>query len=201
MNARENLAELSDFLAGDLTLELAAVARPRESQGAPEYRSIALARQAEQFFRDVVNDCVGRHLSPLSWSVREIDPTYKPDQTDVEWQRLVDLLPVSSTITRLSNLSSTEPFRSKDDDYKSRLSYWAAVMSDADGRQAFFFRAFSAKAELKRKRGAALVARDGAFGLVEDSIFVFDDVVDCFVFGEFVYVLRRRDFRRIFDQM
>lgn len=104
-------------------------------------------------------------------------------------------------VDKLTNLSALTPFDGTDEAYKKRLSYWAAVLTHRDGRQAFFFRSFSAQSELKRKRGAAMVSRHGTFTVVEETIFLFDDQIDCFVFDDYVYVLRKRDFRRIFDQL
>jgi hypothetical protein len=75
------------------------------------------------------------------------------------------------------------------------------ILTADDGRQAFFFRAFSASAELSRKRGAAFITRNGELHRVEDRIFLFDEAIDCFVFGDYLYVIRKRAYRRIFDQL
>ncbi len=80
------------------------------------------------------------------------------------------------------------------------MLFWVASRSRGDER-AFFFRAFSASAELKRKRVAALVSRDGPFHLIEEQIFLFDENIDCIVFQDHVFVLRKQDYRRIFDQL
>jgi len=45
------------------------------------------------------------------------------------------------------------------------------------------------------------VARNGTFHRVAERIFLFDEAIDCFVFGDFLLVLRKRDYRRIFDQL
>lgn len=200
MNARTNLTDLAEFLDDTLELEAATISRGR-SDGIPEARALSLANDAEQFFANVVGVRVSDKLDPLAWAIKKLDPLYKPEPDEIEWQRLDALDPVAYMVGRLANLSAAAPFDDADEAYKKRLSYWAAVLTHRDGRQAFFFRSFTAAAELSRKRGAALVSRHGTFSVVEEAIFVFDDQIDCFVFGDYVYVIRKRDFRRIFDQL
>ena len=201
MTAKANLTDLSDFLDEQLTLEAATVAKAAKVDDPPEARVLPLADSAEQFFASIIDQRVKDRLDPLAWSVKRLDPIYKPDADEVEWQRTSDLDPVVYATDKLKNLSALAPFDDADEKYKRRLIYWAVVLTANDGRQAFFFRSFSGSAELKRKKGAALVSRHGSFSRVEESIFLFDDNVDCFVFGDFIYVIRKRDFRRIFDQI
>jgi hypothetical protein len=70
-----------------------------------------------------------------------------------------------------------------------------------DENHAYFFRRFSSSAELKRKKKAAMVLKSGTFHMVGDRIFLFDELVDCFVYGGYVFVLRKSDYRSIFEQM
>jgi hypothetical protein len=200
LTARSTLAELADFLGDPLDLDAATFARSR-GDAPPEPRALSLAGDAEGFFRDVIATRVGDLLSPLAWALKRLDPLYKPDDDEVEWQRLDALDPVAYAIGKLANTSATLPFDGGDEAYKQRLIYWAVTLTHTDGRQAQFFRSFTASAELKRKRGAAFVSRNGTFTVVEDAIFLFDDQIDCFAFGDYVYILRKRDFRRIFDQL
>jgi hypothetical protein len=200
VTAKDTLAELSDFLNDDFEVEVATVARG-QGNGPPELRALSLADDAEQFFADVIVARVAEQLDPMAWSVKKLDPLYKPEPDEIEWQRLDALDPVTYAVDKLENLSALVPFDGTQEAYKKRLSYWAAVLTHEDGRQAFFFRSFSPQSELKRKRGAALVSRQGTFSVVEETIFLFDDQIDCFVFGDYVYIVRKRDFRRIFDQL
>ena len=198
MSAKATLAELSDFLRTDLDVEVATAARTNDG-GTPQLRALSLANDAEQFFADVVAARIADQID--SWSIMKFDPIYKPEPDEIEWQRLDALDPVVYAVDKLDNLSALAPFDGTDDAYKKRLSYWAAVLTGGNGRQAFFFRSFSPQSELKRKRGAALVSRQGTFSVVDETIFLFDDQIDCVVFGDYVYVVRKRDFRRIFDQL
>lgn len=43
--------------------------------------------------------------------------------------------------------------------------------------------------------------RDGTFTSVKERIFLLDQTVDCFVWEGLLFVLRKNDFRRIFDQL
>lgn len=201
MPARETLDELADLLEEDLELEAVTVAKPPASSSPPEARVLSLGEDAAQYFRDLIGSAVEYQLRPLAFNLRHLDPVYKAEREDLEWEHLTDVDAVRYAVSRLENLSPFAPFDDSDEAYKRRLSYWAVVLTASDGRQAFFFRAFSASAELSRKPGAAFVARGGEFHVVEERIFLFDRAIDCFVYGEYLYVLRKRDYRRIFDQL
>lgn len=202
MTADSNLTDLGTFLTGQLTLEAATVARPARSAQTPDGRAMSLAGDAEKFFRGIVETQVTSKLSGVAaWTLKPLDPIYKPDPGEVEWEQTAAIPEVVYATTQLSNTSSLSPFDPRDTKYKRRLRYWAVVLTDANGKQAFFFRKFTEQAELKRKRGAALINRSGSFTRVDDEIFLFDDDLDCFVFAGYVYVLRKLDFRRIFDQI
>jgi hypothetical protein len=197
MSARDTLTDLADFFERDPRLQLATVAKPPAPDAPPEARVLALSDDAKAFFASTIDARVRVKLS--EWSLRQLDPTYKPDAGTVEWAQTADVEAVDFATSRAENLSPLAPFRSGDDEYKKRLSYWVAILTVGE-QKAYFFRAFSAAAELKKKRGMALVSHNGTFGTVEEEIFLFDDSIDCFVFGDYLYVLRKNDYRRIFDQ-
>lgn len=197
--ARADLTALAEF-AADPALDLSCVTMAR-ADPAPEARALSLRDAAETYFRDVITNRVLSTLDPLAWNLRKLDAVYKPDPGDLEWRPLDELPPVQYAIAKMANPSSLAPFTAQDAEYKRRLLYRAMGLRAADGRAAHFFRAFSAAAELERKRGAAFVLRDGTFDRVRDAIFLIDDQIDCFVFGEHVFVSRKREYRKIFDQM
>ncbi|MEX2197070.1 MAG: Kiwa anti-phage protein KwaB-like domain-containing protein [Thermoleophilaceae bacterium] len=199
MTAKTALEELRDFFEDEPDLEAATVARGKGGSAVPEVRVLNLAGDAQEFFRAVVKSAVVDKIG--RWSLKKLDPLYKPDPDEVEWERTADIEAVELAVDRYRNLSPLAQFDAGDDAYKKRLLYWVVVLSHTDGRQAFFFRSFTASAELERKRGAALVAREGTFRRVEERIFLFEDTIDCFVFDDFLYVVRKRDYRRIFDQL
>jgi hypothetical protein len=201
VNAKDNLADLAALLREPTELEAATVARPPRGSDVPEVRVLSLASDAEDFFRGVIHERVESKLDPLVWTLKKLDPLYKPDPGEVEWERTQEIDPLLYAIGKLENLSAVAPFDQSDEQYKQRLLYWAVALTASDGRRVFFFRSFTAAAELKRKRGAALVSQNGSFTRVESAIFLFDDDIDCFVYGDYTYVVRKRDFRRIFDQM
>jgi hypothetical protein len=199
MTAREALDELKVFLAESPDLEVATVAAAQEQDGQPEARVLALADDAENFFRSVISSAVVDQL-PNS-SLKALDPVYKPEKDVIEWAQATEVEAIQLTVTRYANLSPLAPFQPKDKAYIRRLRFWVGVLTDRKGRQAYFFRAFSSASELQRKRGAAMVLRDGSFTKVDEQIFLFDDSIDCFVFEGYLFVLRKNDYRRIFDQL
>jgi hypothetical protein len=199
MTAQETLDELASFLAAGPPLEAATVARPETLGGMQEARVLNLAEDAEVFFRETIQTAVVECLP--QWSLKELDPVYKPESHEIEWSEASDVQAIELARDRYANLGPFTPFQAADESYVRRLLFWVCVLTGSGGRRAFFFRAFSSAAELRRKPFTALVNRDGAFTKVDEHIFLFDDKIDCVVFGDYLFVLRKKDYRRIFDQL
>lgn len=197
--AHEVLQGLQEFFDAGPELEAATAARSNGDDGTLDGRFVALADDAEEHFRRVIAETVLDEMP--AWDLRRLDPLYKPDARVVEWQRASDLPTVRFAEERYSDLNPLTPFDPGDEEYKRRLVYWVCVLTGADGRKAFFFRAFSSSAELARKAATAMFLRGGTLTKVRERIFLFDNAVDCFVFDGYLYVLRKVDFRRIFDQL
>lgn len=199
MTVEDALEQLSAFVKSAPPLEAAAVARSIDTDGRHEARVLSLANDAESFFRDTIQKAVVDQLP--NWSLRALDPVYKPETHEVEWSEAANVQAIELARNRYANLGPLDSFHVADDDYLKRLLFWVCVLTGADDRRAFFFRAFSASSELQRKKATALVNRDGAFTKVRERIFLFDERVDCVVFDEYLFVLNKKDFRRVFDQL
>jgi hypothetical protein len=199
MTAREALDELTTFIASSPDLEVATVAAPQKRDDQPEARVLSLADDAESFFRSVIVSAVVDRLSDSS--LRALDPVYKPEKDVIEWAQASEIEAIQLAVSRYANLSPLASFQPNDKAYIRRLRFWVGVLTDRQGRKAYFFRAFSSASELQRKRGAAMVLRDGSFTKVDEQIFLFDDSIDCFVFEGLLFVIRKNDYRRIFDQL
>jgi Domain of unknown function (DUF4868) len=201
MKPQEALEALNERLGGEPLLQVGTVARGAKKDDPPECRVLNLSGDATQRFRKIINDAVGAKLDPLKWALKKLDPVYKPELgVEIEWVRLDEVPAVVQAVDRLDNLAGLAAVDESDVGHIRRLLYWGATVGPEDDR-AYFFRHFTAAAELKRKRSAAMVLKQGTFSLVEDRIFLFDEEVDCFVYGGHVFVLRKRDYRSIFDQM
>lgn len=199
MTAAEALQALAEFIADDPDLEAATVAKPLERDGPPEARALNLAGDAEDFFRELLDAAVADRIE--DWTLKKLEVIYKPDPDELEWDRTADIEAIQAAVDRYSNVSPLPPFSPGDEAYKSRLQYWVCVLTGSDGRKAYFFRSFSASAELQRKRLGALVSKNGTFQLVKDRIFLFDEAVDAFVFEGYLFVISKTRYRRIFDQL
>ncbi len=198
MTAHDALHALRDFLRANPQIEVATVARPTTRDGLHDARYLPLEASAQAFFRTITADAViGQPQAP---QLQRLDPTYKPERDTIEWAPLAEVEAVRVACERYANLSPLGPFVPGDEAYKKRLLFWVAARASGTER-AYFFRAFSAASELKRKKGAALVSRDGSFHRVEEQIFLFDENIDCFVFQDYLFVLRKNEYRRIFDQL
>jgi Kiwa KwaB-like protein len=197
MTAAETFTALQEFLRANPPIELATVSRPAGRELQQEARYLPMEASAEAFFRRITTEAIIDSPNP---DLRPLDPTYKPERGTIEWAELADVDAVRIAAETYASLSILSPFQPGDESYKRRLRFWVA-RREAQGERAFFFRAFSASAELKRKRGAAFVSHDGAFRRIEQHIFLFDENVDCVVFGGYLFVLRKADYRRIFDQL
>lgn len=202
MTPQEALKSLATLLQVEPQLQVATVARGAKKADPPEARILNLAGDAKQQFRMIIRDAVAANLDPLRWDLKPYDPVYKPEPggVEVEWIKLDQVGAVSQATDRLDNLAGLAGFDGTDPAYIRRLSYWGAAIGAAADR-AYVFRRFSASAELKRKRKLALVLKSGTFHLVEERIFLFDEEIDCLVYDEYVFILRKRDYRAIFEQM
>jgi len=201
VNPTKTLEALASFLEAGPDLQAATVAKPARKDNSPETRSLNLAEDAERFFHGVIERAVGSNLGPLAWMVRDYDPLYKPDREEVEALEVAAVPALALATSRLDDLAPLAAFDGADDSYTRRLQYWGVVLTAPDGTNAYFFHGFVGAAELHRKRGAALRLKAGTFHHVEERIFLFADGVDCFVFGDYVFVLQKGRFRSLFDQL
>jgi Kiwa protein KwaB-like len=201
LTPEQALGGLAALIGGGPGLSVATVAgRPSDSDP-PELRTLNLAGDAQIHFLETIAVSVGAQLDPLGWTLRAYDPVYKPDENELEWLELAEVDAVQQACGRFENLAPNLPFNETDDAYVRRLQYWGATLEGGDGQRAYFFRKFTSSAQLRNKSWTAMVQRDGSFQTVEERIFLFDRKVDCFVFGGYVFILRKQDYRRIFDQM
>jgi hypothetical protein len=196
----QELGALQGFIAGRPPLGVAVVASTPATDPRPgEPQTLSLAGDARDYFYDVIDRAIGVPIQRNLWRLRPLDPVYKPDALDLEFAALGDVPAVALACNSYGNLGPYGEFTGNDD-FVKRLAHYVAVLGAPGGDQAFFYRSFSSSAELRRKRGAALARRDGQFARVEDKIFVFDDAIDCFVYRDVLFVIRKGDYRRVFDQ-
>jgi Domain of unknown function (DUF4868) len=198
VTARETLDELKGFFAEHPDLDVATVARPAAGSGQHEARVLPLAGDAQAFFREMIGTVVIDRLP--QWSLKRLDPVYKPEVGEVQWANVTEVDAIRLARDRYANLGPFQPFRPEDEQYKRRLLFWVCVLTGTH-RRAYFFRAFSSASELQRKRRVAMVSKGGVFTKVDEHIFLFDDKIDCLVVGDYLFVLRKNDYRRIFDQL
>jgi hypothetical protein len=91
-----------------------------------------------------------------------------------------------------------DDFDDRDDRFVKALQYYGLVIETEDERRAVAFRALSSKQELARSRFFGVVARHGVYDEVESRIFLFDDFVDCVLYGSHLFILRKTFFQQIF---
>jgi Domain of unknown function (DUF4868) len=202
MKPQEALTALAEVLKDEPKLQVATIAKGAKKGDPSEARILKLADDAERQFRAIIAGAVQAKLDPLAWTLKKFDPVYKPESggVEVEWINLNEMAAVSQATDRLDNLSGLAGFDASDSKFLRRLAYWGAAVGNGDDR-AYFFRRFSSASELKRKSKAAMVVKGGTFHLVEERIFLFDQAIDCFAYDEYVFVIRKSDFRSIFEQM
>jgi hypothetical protein len=197
VSAQEAFDALADLLRASPPIEIATVAKPARGEDQQQARHLPLRDSADAFFRRITAEAVIDATEP---ELRPLDITHKPEPGTIEWVELDQVDAVKAATERFASLGVLSSFEPNDEAYKKRLLFWLARRW-AGGEQAFFFRAFSASAELKRKNFAAIALHDGAFARIEEQIFMFDENIDCVVFGGYIFVLRKGDYRRIFDQL
>jgi hypothetical protein len=195
----QELQALEAFILTSPPIGVAVVAAAPDTGTATEPQTLSLAGDARDYFYSVIENAVRDPISKNKWRPIALNPVYKPELTDVEYVEVANVSAVELACQSYANLGPYSEFTG-DDAYVMRLTHYVAVLGAPGGEQAFFFRSFSASAELKRKRGAAIARRAGQFARVEEKIFVFDEAIDCFVFRGILFVIRKGDYRRVFDQ-
>jgi hypothetical protein len=195
----EDLTALAELIASRPPLGVAVIAKPqRQGASLGEAATLSLGGDAQDFFHGVLAKSVVKPVRGDAWRLRPRDPVYKPEVDEVEYVGLDNAPAVKLAIERYGNLGPFDEFTG-DDAFVKQLRYYVAVLGAPGDAQAFFFRSFTDSSELRRKRGAALMRRGGQFSVVEERIFLFDEAVDCIVFRDWLFVLRKGDYRRIFD--
>lgn len=131
----------------------------------------------------------------------EYDPGYKPDAHEICYVSLNAMKPVKSIIEEVSTVDQAELF-DEDEDFIGRLRFYAIIV-EGKSERAIFFHSYSPKKELTRSHWMLLRSYDGIYDRVKRKIFALDEEgqVDCFYFGDYLFVRDVRQFERIFGYL
>lgn len=200
MTPTDDLRALATLVSNRPPLGVAVVGRPKKPDDAIDQpQSLSLSDDAKEHFYSTIEKAVAKPIADEKLKLVEHDPLYKPESFEVEHAPLADLPALELAADTYKNLGPLGEFTG-DSDFVETLRYYVAVFGPPGGEQAWFFRSFTARSELQRKRGAALMRQGGQFDTVDEKIFVFDEAVDCAVYKQQVFIFRKLDFRRVFDQ-
>lgn len=200
--AQQAFDELLSSLMDEEEVEVGAFAVNDESERSVRGRSVNLTDAAEDVFRHIFRNALDlrQEKKEHKWMLRPYDAIYKPEDDEVEWLPLGAVEPVAEAVERMNDLNGLSPLDESDEAFIGGLTYWG-LKTGQPGKSAYVFRRFVRSAELSRNRRSALILRRGAFDRATERIFLFDNNVDCIVFKGYVFVLRKRDFRLMFEQM
>jgi Domain of unknown function (DUF4868) len=125
------------------------------------------------------------------------DPGYTPDWNEISYIELSEHESIAELISQVSQVQQAELFH-EDDEIVEHLRFYAIVVSPSARRQAVFFRTYSPKKELTRRGGFAALLGRGHYNKVDTKIFLFDHQIDCFSWGNYLFIQNVAAFQRIF---
>jgi hypothetical protein len=191
MPPQQAIQTLPEIFAGDPAVNVLVAAEPGENvviQRLNLRRDLAAeflaAAQAANPNADVV--------------LRPYDPGYTPDWNEVCYVDLAEYEAIAELIRQISQVQQADMFREQDE-IVDHLRFYAIVISPNARRQAVFFRTYSPKKELTRRAGFAALLSHGHYDKVETKIFLFDNQVDCFSWGGYLFIHNVVAFQRIFN--
>ncbi len=200
MTAEDTLQDLLRFMK---TAKKASLLMGAESGDEPESEPIVQRVQLEttlatEFVEDARSLVAEMAEDPV---LLEYDPGYKPDAHELCYVNLDAMKLVKSIIEDVSTIDQVELF-DEDEDFIGRLRFYAVVVEGKSDR-AIFFHSYNAKKELTRSHWMLLRSYDGVYDRVKRKIFALDEEgqVDCFWFGDQVFIRDVRQFERIFGYL
>lgn len=193
---QDALERLHAFVADADTVNVLMVAEAEDSgegEVAFEVQRLDMTQQLAERFRDIVlvnatNNVGESRAVPYSTG-------YKLDRQELFY---IDLDQDQSTAETMNFIESvTEPAMfTKEEDFTERLAFYSIVFEDTDGTRAAFHRKHAPKNQLSRGFVARFV--DNQYEELESQSYLFDDKIDFFTWGDYLFIRGAYHFRLIF---
>ena len=198
---RDPASILRDTLALDVPLCEVQLCLASLSDGdSPDIQRVQISSTVADGFRGFVKKALDRRQTDLANGdlvLKNYDAQAKLDSHEVEYVQLSVHDSIKSQIVGLANVGALDVFK-EDENFVSGLRFYVVVLRPQRGEPVLFFRTYTPKKELNRSALFALVFRDGTYDRFTESLFLFDQFVDCMVRGDVLFIFNKDKFQKIF---
>lgn len=166
----------------------------------PDFQRVVLGRELASEFGGIIDGVLGRLRRDIerdALTVQTYEAATKLDDHEIEHLDLSGHKTIARQIAGLADLAGLENF-SEDESFVDSLRFYIVVIIRTHKKPIFFFRAYSPKKELGRSKLLAVTMRRGHYDQIKESLFLFDNRIDCFAYGDELFVLNKANFQRIF---
>ena len=163
----------------------------------PRFQALQTTNKLQEWFRRIVQERLGELRGDTSLRLRSYAVGSKPDKHEIEYLRLSEHDNLEDHVAALSSLADLLPFVNEKS-FVRGLRFYALVMQLQDGREIYSFRWYSPKKKLDRSGSFIARWNQDRYDLIEEDVLLFDEQIDCFVYGNYVFILNKDKFERIF---
>lgn len=166
----------------------------------PDIQRVQISQAVAEEFRTIIKKTIERRKRDAEkgdLALKEYDAQAKLDPHEVERLDLTEHDSIKSQLSSLANVESLDAF-SADDAFVANLRFYVMVLRPQNGDPVLFFRTYTPKKELNRSALFAIVSRQGTYDRFTDSLFLFDQHVDCMVRGNDLFIFNKDKFQKIF---
>lgn len=167
---------------------------------APDIQRVQISQEVAKEFRSVIKKTIERRKRDADKGdlvLKDYDAQAKLDRHEVERLDLTAHGFIKSQLSGLANVESLDVF-SADDSFVANLRFYVMVLRPQNGDPVLFFRTYTPKKELNRSAQFAIFLRQGTYDRFTDSLFLFDQYVDCMVRGDDLFIFNKDKFQKIF---
>lgn len=168
---------------------------------APDIQRVQISEDVAGEFKEIVKKALTKLKKDYNKGdlvLKDYDPQAKPDHHEVESLDLSAHDFIKNQLDGLSDVATLDVFQ-EDSDFVSNLRFYIVVLKPTAGVPIYFFRTYTPKKELGRSALFAIVLKHGTYNRVADSLFLFDQYVDCMVQDDMLFIFNKDKFQKIFQ--
>ncbi len=166
----------------------------------PDFQRLAISIDLADDFKDICRGAITKLEVGYATDdivIQAYDPSTKLDTHEVECLDLDEHDAVADQIESLETVNELDTF-SQDRDFINGMRFYVITLTPKKGEPLLFFRTYSPKKELTRSRLFAIVLQKGHYDRYRDAMLLFDQGVDCIVYGNHLFIINKGNFQRIF---
>jgi hypothetical protein len=182
MPADQALRRVQRELSDNPPVNVILASRPYD-QDEDNLQRLTIGAELQQQFQGIAQEAVTGQIRLV-----EYEPGYKPDSGEIIWVDLESAPNIGGIVERISNFQDLTIFHENRRDFVDYLRYYALFARVAGSRSVTLFRATSAKLELGRSRKIGAILRGGQYDIVEETVFLFDQNIDCWSDGKYMFI-------------